>query len=121
MASAERAPPRAGHPRHGPRPGPGRDGCPGRTERAGVAGRRPLDPGRRDGRGRRHGHPQTGGTAVIVTDGDPTTLNVATTTSNTPSDIGAKIFDGLVWLDPGTAPSSPSPPWPPPGRSRPTA
>jgi peptide/nickel transport system substrate-binding protein len=45
------------------------------------------------------GTPKRGGTAVIVTDGDPTTLNVATTTSNTPSDIGAKIFDGLVWLE----------------------
>ncbi len=45
------------------------------------------------------GTPRRGGTAVVVTDGDPSTLNMATTTGNTPSDIGAKIFDGLLWLE----------------------
>ena len=67
--------------------------------RAGHSGRRPLAPAGGTGAGAAAGTPKRGGTAVIVTDGDPTTLNVATTTSNTPSDIGAKIFDGLVWLE----------------------
>ena len=54
------------------------------------------------------GTPKRGGTAIIVTDGDPTTLNMATTTGNTPGDIGAKIFDGLVWLETGTFTPQPS-------------
>lgn len=54
------------------------------------------------------GTPKRGGTAIIVTDGDPTTLNMATTTGNTPGDIGAKIFDGLVWLETGTFNPQPS-------------
>ncbi|MDQ3703275.1 MAG: ABC transporter substrate-binding protein [Chloroflexota bacterium] len=52
-----------------------------------------------DATGGAAGTPRRGGTAVVVTDGDPSTLNMATTTSNTPGDIGAKIFDGLVWLE----------------------
>lgn len=45
------------------------------------------------------GPPRRGGTAVVVTDGDPSTLNMAMVTGNTTGDIGAKIFDGLVWLE----------------------
>ncbi|MBM3503862.1 MAG: hypothetical protein FJX65_08305 [Alphaproteobacteria bacterium] len=45
-----------------------------------------------------------GGTAVIVIDSDPETLNAAITTGNAPGDIGAKLFEGLVWVDPDYKP-----------------
>jgi peptide/nickel transport system substrate-binding protein len=40
-----------------------------------------------------------GGTAVIIIDSNPETLNAAITTGTEPGDIGAKVFEGLVWVD----------------------
>jgi peptide/nickel transport system substrate-binding protein len=50
------------------------------------------------------GTPRRGGTAVIVVDADPETLNPGITTSNVTGDIQAKVFEGLVWLDQNGAP-----------------
>ena len=43
---------------------------------------------------------QRGGTAVVAIDADPETLNLATTTGYSAGDVGSKIFEGLVWIDP---------------------
>lgn len=40
------------------------------------------------------------GTAVLGIDTDPPTLNIATTTDFTAGDVSAKIFEGLIFLDP---------------------
>jgi peptide/nickel transport system substrate-binding protein len=40
-----------------------------------------------------------GGTAVLVIDADPPTLNLGITTDYTAGDVGAKILEGLVWTD----------------------
>ena len=37
--------------------------------------------------------------AVFVIDADPPTLNLGITTDYTAGDVGAKIFEGLVWTD----------------------
>ena len=50
------------------------------------------------------GPPQRGGVTVIAIDSDPETLNLGTTTSNTSGDVGAKILEGLVYLDPTMTP-----------------
>lgn len=42
---------------------------------------------------------QKGGTAIIAIDSDPETLNLGTTTGYASGDVGAKIYNGLVWLD----------------------
>lgn len=42
---------------------------------------------------------QKGGTAVIAIDADPETLNLGTTTGYASGDVGAKIFNGLVWIN----------------------
>ena len=43
-------------------------------------------------------------TAILVIDGDPPTLNLGTTTDFSAGDVGAKLFEGLVWLDPDYRP-----------------
>ncbi len=48
--------------------------------------------------------PVRGGIAVIATDSDPDQLNPALTTSYNIGDVGSKIFNGLVWLDPNWEP-----------------
>ncbi len=48
-----------------------------------------------------------GGTAVVAIDSDPDTLNLGATTGYSSGDVGAKIFNGLVWLD-GTFTPQPS-------------
>lgn len=45
-----------------------------------------------------------GGTAVIVIDADPETLNPGLTTTNSTLDVSAKIFESLVWIDPDGSP-----------------
>lgn len=40
------------------------------------------------------------GTAVLGIDADPPTLNLGTTTDFAAGDVGAKILEGLVWLNP---------------------
>lgn len=40
-----------------------------------------------------------GGTAVLVIDSDPPTLNLGITTDYTAGDVSAKILEGLVWTD----------------------
>src|SRR5690348_14622808 len=42
---------------------------------------------------------KAGGTAISAMDSDPDTLNLATTTGYPSGDVGAKIFEGLIWLD----------------------
>ena len=37
--------------------------------------------------------------AVLGIDADPPTLNLALTTGYASGDIGAKLFEGLLWLD----------------------
>jgi len=39
------------------------------------------------------------GTAILVIDGDPPTLNLGITTDYTAGDVSAKILEGLVWTD----------------------
>ncbi len=47
----------------------------------------------------------SGGTAVMAIDADPSTLNPGLTTDYTVStNIAAKVFEGLVWLDPDGKP-----------------
>ena len=41
---------------------------------------------------------KSGGTAVIAIDADPETLNLGTTTGYSAGDVGAKIYNGLVWI-----------------------
>ena len=48
--------------------------------------------------------PVRGGIAVIATDSDPDQLNPGLTTSYNIGDIGSKIFNGLVWIDPNWTP-----------------
>ncbi|MBI5029345.1 MAG: hypothetical protein HZB51_02370 [Chloroflexi bacterium] len=48
--------------------------------------------------------PVRGGIAVIATDSDPDQLNPGFTTSYNIGDIGSKIFNGLIWLDPNWVP-----------------
>lgn len=48
--------------------------------------------------------PVRGGIAVIATDSDPDSLNPGITTSYNIGDIGSKIFNGLVWIDPNWTP-----------------
>lgn len=43
-------------------------------------------------------------TAVLVTDADPETLNPGLTTSSQASDVSAKIYEALVWIDPDGQP-----------------
>lgn len=43
-------------------------------------------------------------TAILVIDADPPTLNLATTTDYAAGDVGAKILEGLVWIDRGYTP-----------------
>ena len=51
------------------------------------------------------GSGSAGGTAVMVIDADPPTLNPGLTTDYTTStNIAAKVFEGLVWLDPDGKP-----------------
>lgn len=45
--------------------------------------------------------PAAGGTAILAIDTDPPTLNLATTTDFAAGDVGAKILEGLVWIDRG--------------------
>src|SRR5260370_27574285 len=40
-----------------------------------------------------------GGTAILAVDADPQTLDPAVSSDYVAGDIGAKIFEGLVWLD----------------------
>jgi peptide/nickel transport system substrate-binding protein len=40
-----------------------------------------------------------GGTAILAIDGDPPTLNLGLTTDYAAGDVGAKLLEGLVWLD----------------------
>ena len=44
------------------------------------------------------------GTAVLGIDTDPPTLNIGTTTDFTAGDVSAKIFEGLIFLDPNYEP-----------------
>ena len=48
--------------------------------------------------------PQKGGTAIIVIDTDPTTLNGGITTEAVAGQVAAKIFSALVYLDKDYAP-----------------
>lgn len=48
--------------------------------------------------------PQKGGTAIIVIDTDPTTLNGGITTEAVAGQVAAKIFNALVYLDKDYAP-----------------
>ncbi len=43
--------------------------------------------------------PVRGGTVVVAIDSDPDTLNLGLSTGYPTGDVGAKIFDGLIWLD----------------------
>lgn len=46
----------------------------------------------------------SGGTAVVAIDSDPETLNLGITTGYSAGDVGSKIFEGLIWLDPSFTP-----------------
>ena len=48
--------------------------------------------------------PVRGGTAILAVDADPQTLDPAVSTDYVAGDIGAKIFEGLVWLDAAALP-----------------
>ncbi|SEE91250.1 peptide/nickel transport system substrate-binding protein [Rhizobiales bacterium GAS191] len=48
--------------------------------------------------------PVKGGTAILAVDADPQTLDPAVSTDYVAGDIGAKIFEGLVWLDAAAMP-----------------
>ena len=48
--------------------------------------------------------PVRGGTAIIAVDSDPETLNAGLTTGYSASHVAAKVFEGLVWIDPDGAP-----------------
>ena len=48
--------------------------------------------------------PTVGGTVIMAVDADPQTLNPATSSDYVAGDVGAKIFEGLVWLDADTLP-----------------
>ena len=43
--------------------------------------------------------PAKGGTAVIAIDSDPESLNLGITSGYSAGDVGAKIYNGLVWID----------------------
>lgn len=43
--------------------------------------------------------PARGGTAVIVMDSDPDTLNLGVTSNYSSGDVGAKLYNGLIWVD----------------------
>lgn len=43
-------------------------------------------------------------TAVLAIDSDPPTLNLGTTTDYAAGDVGAKVLEGLVWIDRSYAP-----------------
>ncbi len=45
------------------------------------------------------GAAKAAGTAILVIDADPPTLNLATTTDYAAGDVGAKILEGLIWID----------------------
>lgn len=50
------------------------------------------------------GAPIQGGTAVVAVDADPETLNPGLSTSYVVGDVAAKVFNGLIWLDPTFTP-----------------
>ena len=43
--------------------------------------------------------PAKGGTAVIAIDSDPESLNLGITSGYSAGDVGAKIYNGLIWID----------------------
>lgn len=43
--------------------------------------------------------PVKGGTVIMALDGDPETLNAAVSSNYGAGDVGAKLFEALVWLD----------------------
>ncbi len=45
------------------------------------------------------GTAKAAGSAILVIDADPPTLNLATTTDYAAGDVGAKILEGLIWID----------------------
>ncbi|MFI5015708.1 MAG: ABC transporter substrate-binding protein [Hyphomicrobiales bacterium] len=51
-----------------------------------------------------HAEPLKGGTAILAIDADPQTLDPAVSSDYVAGDIGAKVFDALIWLDAGAQP-----------------